>query len=69
MSMWEIQLLISYHDYNVDLSTLTSLEEKAEALLCNITPTELREIEGTTEQSKSDKWTQNVGFESQHQLV
>ena len=56
VSMWETQLLITFDDYDLNPSTIPVLEERAEALLANITPTALMEIEGTRMQSESEKW-------------
>jgi len=56
VSMWETQLLITYEDYAIEASSVPLLEEKGKLLLTNITPKDLWEIEGTVQQSQSDKW-------------
>ena len=56
VSMWETQLLITYKDYAIEPSIVPLLEEKGKLLLTNITPKDLLEIEGTVQQSQSDKW-------------
>ena len=56
VSMWETQLLITYEDDAIEPSSVPLLEEKGKPLLTNITPKDLLEIEGTVQQSQSDKW-------------
>ena len=56
LSQWETQLLISYEDYAIEASSVPLLEEQGKLLLTNITPKDLWEIEGTVQQSQSDKW-------------
>ena len=54
--MWETQLRITYDDYAIEPSSVPLFEQKGKLLLTNITPKDLFEIEGTVQQSQSDKW-------------
>ena len=56
VAMWETQLLITCEYYDIEPSSVPLLEEEAKLLLTNITPKDLLEIEGTVQQSQSDKW-------------
>ena len=55
VSMWETQLPITYEDYAIEPSSVPLLEQKSKLLLTNITPKDLLEIEGTVQQTQSDK--------------
>ena len=56
ISMWETQLNFTYSDYNLDCERSRVLFEKVTALHNNLKPEALLEIQGTQEQSKSEKW-------------
>ena len=56
VSMWETQLLITYEDYAIEPPSVPLLEEKGKLLLNNITSKDPLEIEGTVQQSQSDRW-------------
>ena len=53
-SMWEMQLKVTYKDY--DLCDSSLLQEKVKILHDNLAPATVKEIPGTEEQSKSEKW-------------
>ena len=55
VSMWETQFPITFEDYAIEPSSVPLLEQKGKLLLTNITPKDLLEIEGTVQQSQSDK--------------
>ena len=56
ISMWETQLKITYHDYDLTRDQSELLSEKVTVLLENIKPEVCSEVEGTQEQSLCDKW-------------
>lgn len=56
MSMWEVQLKMTYDDYELDNANAVILHELTNQLLYNLTPPKLMEIPGTQDQSKNEKW-------------
>ena len=56
ISMWETQLKITYSDYDLTDEQSKLLSEKVTVFLKNITPESCGEIEGTEQQSLSEKW-------------
>jgi len=54
--MWETQLNFTYNDYSLDCERSRVLFEKVSALHNNLKPEALLEMQGTQEQSKSEKW-------------
>ena len=53
-SMWEVQLKISYNDYQ--LEDLSILQEKIMDMIRNMSPKSVSQIDNTTEQSQSENW-------------
>ena len=56
ISMWETQLKITYHEYDLTRDQSELLSEKVTVLLENIKPEVCSEVEGTQQQSLCDKW-------------
>ena len=56
ISTWETQLKITYSDYDLTDEQSKLLSEKVTVFLKNITPESCGEIEGTEQQSLSEKW-------------
>jgi hypothetical protein len=54
ISMWEVQLKISYNDYQLEYVSL--LQAKIMSLIKNLSPQSVSQIVNTTEQSQSEKW-------------
>ena len=59
--MWEMQLKVTYKDY--DLCDSSLLQEKVKILHDNLAPATVMEIPGTEEQSKSEKWFMKDGVD------
>ena len=56
ISMWETQLEMSYEDYELGDVDISQLMGRALQIESNITPLVLKQVEGTEQQSGSEKW-------------
>ena len=56
LSMWETQLEIRYEDYEVADIDVSQLMDRTLIIENNITPSVLKQLEGTEQQSASEKW-------------
>ena len=56
ISMWETQLEIKYEDYQLEDVNLDHLMNNTAAILQSLTPSKLKQIEGTDLQSANERW-------------
>ena len=56
ISMWETQLEIKYEDYQLEDVNLDHLMNNAAAILQSLTPSKLKQSEGTDLQSANERW-------------
>lgn len=56
ISMWEVQLQITYDDYPLEDEISENLKRKTKILEDNLKPDALMEIPGTRDQSSSEEW-------------
>ena len=54
--MWETQLEIKYEDYQLEDVNLDDLMNNTAAILQSLTPSKLKQIEGTDLQSANERW-------------
>ena len=54
--MWETQLEIKYKDYQLEDVNLDHLMNNTAAILQSLTPSKLKQIEGTDLQSANERW-------------
>ena len=54
--MWETQLEIKYEDYQLEDVNLDHLMNNTAAILQSLTPSKLKQIEGTDLQSANERW-------------